>query len=146
MQLLEDSSVVRNGGDGAIVDLGSGWGSLIIPIALKYPDRTITGYELSLIPWLFSWLTIKCLGLKNVVLYRQDFLKAELSDTSILICYLYPEAMVALEAQLEDHKPQLRYLISNNFALPSFKPDKTIELDDLYRSPIYGYCLSNTQC
>lgn len=40
---LVDDCVV----DGPIVDLGSGWGTLVIPLARKYPNQQVIGYELS---------------------------------------------------------------------------------------------------
>lgn len=124
---------------GTIVDLGSGWGSLTIGMAMKYPDRQIIGYELSCFPWAVSVIVAKCLGLTNLNVYRQDFLKADLSAASIVVCYLFPAGMVALETRLAEQKTSIRYLISNNFALPSSKPEKAIQLDDFYRSPVYRY-------
>lgn len=124
---------------GVIVDLGSGWGSLTIRMAMKYPDRQIIGYELSFFPWLVSALVAKCLALNNLRVYRQDFSKAELSTASIVVCYLFPAGMVTVEAKLAEQKTSIDYVISNNFALPSFQPEKTIQLDDFYRSPVYRY-------
>lgn len=144
LQLVETAE--EEASAGAIVDLGSGWGGLVIKLAQKYPDRKIVGYELSIIPWFVSVCVAKCLGLNNLTLYRQDFLKADLSMASIMVCYLYPEGMAALEAKLAElpESPKgSRYLISNNFALPSYKPEQTIQLDDFYRSPVYLYRVSS---
>ncbi len=139
MQLVETPGARDAEGRKTIVDLGSGWGSLIIRMAIKYPGRHIVGYELSLTPWFVSVVIAKCLGLKNLTIYRQNFLKADLSVASVIVCYLFPAGMTALEAKLTEQKTSIRYLISNNFALPSHKPEKTIMLDDFYRSPVYRY-------
>ncbi len=141
MQLVE-ASIDKMEGDasgGTIVDLGSGWGGLVIRLAQTYPDRKVVGYELSPIPWFISLCIAKCLGLNNLKVYRRDFLKADLSAASIMVCYLFPEGMVALEGRLAELPAACRYLISNNFALPSYKPEGTIQLDDFYRSPVYLY-------
>ena len=124
-----------------IVDLGSGWGSLIIRLAIKYPGRQVVGYELSIMPWLVTVLTSKLLGLKNITVYRQDFLTVDLSADAIIVCYLFPAAMEALDVKLAGQKTAIQYLISNNFALPSLQAEKTIRLDDFYRSPVYRYHL-----
>jgi hypothetical protein len=136
-QLLE--GLENEGGRAPIVDLGSGWGHFIIPLAMKYPDRQFIGYELSFIPWCVSLLIAKCLGLKNLSVYRQDFLKADLSVASIAICYLFPGGMAALAAKLAGEKNAIRYVISHNFALPGYQAEQTIQLDDFYRSPVYRY-------
>lgn len=125
---------------GAIVDLGSGWGSLVIRLARKYPDRQVVGYELSLVPWFVSLCVAKCLGLDNLKLYRRDFLKADLSSVAVLVCYLFPGGMAALEGKLQGELAEgRRCLISNNFALPAVEVERVVRVDDFYRSPVYLY-------
>ena len=51
-------------GNGAIIDLGSGWGNFVIPIAKRTPERQVIGYELSLLPWLISTVLKKFLWRK----------------------------------------------------------------------------------
>lgn len=126
-------------GDGPIYELGSGWGNLLIPLGLAYPKRKIVGYELSFFPWLISSIIIKLRGLNNVDLYRKNFLSEDLSNSSVVLCYLYPEGMLRIEEKLKAEEGDLRYLISNNFLLPSHKPCKKIQLNDFYKSPVYLY-------
>ncbi len=133
MQLADEA------GTGAIIDLGSGWGNVVIRIAKRYPQRQIVGYELSFLPWLTSTLLKKLLGLKNLTLHRQDFYKADLSAASVLVCYLFPEAMDKISNRLLLEQSGADFLISNNFALPSWQACKIIHIDDFYRSPIYLY-------
>jgi len=137
MKLAEET------GSGAIVDFGSGWGNFVIPMAKKYPQRQIIGYELSLLPWLISTLLKKVLGLKNLTIYRQDFYKADLCKASVLVCYLFPKAMEKIKQKLLKEQHQVNFLISNNFALPSSEPYKVMQLDDFYRSPVYLYKISH---
>lgn len=135
MQLVETAGEET----GPIVDLGSGWGSLIIRLALKYPEREIVGYELSIVPWFVAVVVGRLLGLKNLMVYRQNFLTADLSSASVIVCYLFPAVMATLEAKLDEQKTTIRYLISNNFALPSRKAEKIIRVNDFYQSPVYCY-------
>lgn len=128
---------------GAIFELGSGWGNLLIPLAITYPQRQVVGYELSLIPWLTSRILKKTLGLNNLQVYRQNFLHADLSSASVILCYLFPAGMQGLEDKLKADGDKPNYLISNNFALPSNTPCKTLQIDDFYRSPIYLYALND---
>jgi len=128
-----------------IVDLGSGWGSLIIRLAMKYPSRQVVGYELSFLPWLITVIITKLFGLKNLTVYRQDFLKADLSACSIIVCYLFPAGMATLETKLTTEETKTQYLISNNFSLPSLTAEKTIHLNDFYKSPVYRYRLAKKE-
>ncbi|WP_404340342.1 class I SAM-dependent methyltransferase [Pseudoalteromonas mariniglutinosa] len=128
-------------GDGRIFELGSGWGNIVLALAKKYPDREIVGYELSLVPWLTSILVTKIYGVNNVKIYRKNFLAADLSEASVILCYLFPAGMNTIEKKLTSQPETANYLISNNFALMSQVPHKTIVLNDLYHSPIYLYKL-----
>ena len=129
----------ENSGKGPIIDLGSGWGTLVIPLARKYPEREIIGYELSPVPWLVSRLLKYALNLENLSLYRQDFLNANLSGAAVLVCYLYPGGMAALQKKLQQEAGGEMRVISNTFALPDLPPAKVTRLNDLYKTPIYIY-------
>ena len=136
MQLADET------GSGTIIDLGSGWGNFVIGIAREYPHRKVVGYELSYLPWLISTFLKKAYGLKNLTLYRQNFYQADLSEASVLVCYLFPEAMIKISSKLQLEQTNIQFLISNNFALPKPQPLKTIQLKDFYKSPVYLYKVS----
>ena len=87
-------------GTKAIIDLGSGWGNFVIRVAKQNPHRQVIGYEMSYLPWLTSILLKKVLRLKNLTLYRQNFYNINLPDASVLVCYLYPEAMEKIKNKL----------------------------------------------
>ena len=133
MAAMEDS------GTGPIVDLGSGWGTLVIAFAGKYPQRQVIGYELSLVPWLFSSIRKSVSRLNNLTLYRKDFRNADLSYASVLTCYLFPGGMVSLKEKLERDKITEVLIVSSTFALPSSEPTRVILVKDMYRTPIYLY-------
>ncbi|MFT5592835.1 MAG: hypothetical protein ACI8SR_001201 [Oceanicoccus sp.] len=124
---------------GPIYELGSGWGNMVVALAKRYPQRTIIAYELSMLPWLVSVLWVKVLGLRNVQVRRQNFLHADLSDAAVMVCYLYPKGMLNIKDKLNRQAGKVEYVISHHFALPSFKPVKTIQLNDLYKTPVYLY-------
>ena len=129
-------------GSGPIYDLGSGWGHLIISLAKRYPQRKIVGYEMSLLPWLTTVVLKKVLGLSNLTIRRENFLKADLSQASVLMCYLHSAVMVKIKEKLDRENEGIHYLISHNFALPTEPILKMIRLDDFYQSPVYLYHLN----
>ena len=124
---------------GTLIDLGSGWGTLVIAVAKKYPNKQVVGYEVSWFPWLVSIIFKYSMGLNNLRLYRKDFKNADLSGAATLVCYLFPGAMVALEDKLKHDIAKSITIVSNTFALPSYKPVKVIKLKDFYKTPIYVY-------
>ena len=130
-------------GSGEIVDLGCGWGHFVIAAAKRYPQRKVTGYELSFIPYITALVLKWLFRLKNLTLKRVNFLTADLSTASVLVCYLFPKAMQAIEEKLTREEHNIEYLISNNFACPSLNATQTIRINDFYLSPIYIYQMKN---
>jgi len=137
------TKLIDETGSGPIIDLGSGWGNFAIFIAKKNLQRQVIGYELSLFPWLISLLFKKILRLNNLTLYRQNFYNINLPVASVIVCYLYPEAMLKIKKKLLLEQPNIDFLISNNFALPAWKSYKKIQLNDFYKSPIYLYKITD---
>jgi len=132
-------SSIDSPANGPLIDLGSGWGTLVIALARKYPRQHVIGYELSWFPWLFSIIWKYSLRLNNLTLYRKDFEKADLSSASILFCYLFPGGMLSLHEKLNRELSNEIFIVSNTFAFPFCQPKKIIRLKDIYQTPIYVY-------
>lgn len=121
---------------GTIAELGSGWGTLALPIAQKYPHSSVIGYETNPIAYLFSTLFCRC---PNLHFERRDFFTVPLEGVSCIVCYLYPGAMQALADKCRRELQPGAYIISHTFALPGFVAEKVIEVPDLYKTRIYIY-------
>ena len=125
--------------DGAIYDLGSGWGSLVLSLAGRYPKNHVTGFELSPVPWLASKLRGAFSQQSSVMLRREDFFQADLSDAGLIVCYLHPEAMTKLKTKLEAELKPGTLVLCHYFSVPGWQPLKNITVKDAHRSPIYLY-------
>jgi hypothetical protein len=132
-------SVLPSEFQGTIYELGSGWGTLLLPLAEKYPDSQVIGFETSLLPFWFSCLRLKLAGCSNVQLQRKDFFKENLADAALVVCYLYPGAMEKLKHKFETELPSGAYVISNTFAVPGWIPERKVDIGDLYHNKIYLY-------
>lgn len=124
--------------EGAIIDLGSGWGTLVIAFARKHPHKQVIGYELSLLPWFFSVIKKNLLGLSNLHIYRGNFFSADLKAASLLVCYLFPKGMNKLKQKLDADDIHVN-MVSNTFAIPDTEAIMKISLDDVFHTPIYFY-------
>lgn len=69
--------------EGEIVELGSGWGTLCFPLAKRYPNCRVIGYETSIIPYVVSQLVQLFLKQKNLKFIRKDFFKVPLSHATV---------------------------------------------------------------
>lgn len=107
-----------------IYDLGSGDGELLL-LATKEFKANAVGYELA--PWPVFRSKLKArLYKQSLKVYRRDFFKADLSQSQVIFCYLYPSVMAKLEIKFaQELKPGTR-VISFAFALPNRIPDQEV--------------------
>lgn len=129
----------QRGIHGKVFELGAGWGSLAFPLAQKLPRCPVLAYENSLIPYLFSRCRKLLFPYENLTLNRGNFYHISLAEADIVVCYLYPGAMVRLQAKFERELKRETLVISSTFAVPAWKPRQIIEVDDLYHTKIYVY-------
>lgn len=69
-----------------VIDLGSGTGSLLIPLAKEFPQHRFVGIEWDFIPLVFAKFYSH--KLKNIYWYKQNFMTYSCSDADIVFCYL----------------------------------------------------------
>lgn len=119
------------------VDLGSGWGGMLLFLAKKYPHAQIIGYESSWIPYLYS--KIVCRN-SNISIHCRDFLAVSHPKEAVFFCYLCPDGMRAISQKLST---EAQWLVSHTFALPSYTPVMTYQMNDIYRSMLYVYSLTD---
>jgi len=124
---------------GIIYELGCGWGTLAFPLAQKYPNFQVIALETSPIPYSFCQLRLWLYPLPNLLFQKKDYLNASLYDSALIVCYLYPQAMNTLKAKFEKELKLNTWVLSNTFAIPSWKPFIVNEIDDLYHTKIYLY-------
>jgi|694.fasta_scaffold57634_4 hypothetical protein len=128
---------------GPILELGSAWGSLAIPLAKRYPKTRVIGYETSPIPYWISRLLAFLLQLKNLTLVKQDFFEADFGNAALILCYLYPGAMKKLKLKFEKELMPGTIIISHTFAIPSWQAETILTVPDLYQTKIYIYKFSS---
>lgn len=122
--------------DGPIYELGSGWGNVVKVLSCRYPRQQIIGYETSFFPY---WISRVYCNANNVVFRRKNFFDADLSQASLIVCYLYPEAMRQLKDKFNKELKPGTQIISNTFAIPGWIPKQVYEVNDLYKTKIYWY-------
>ncbi|MFZ6035846.1 MAG: SAM-dependent methyltransferase [Patescibacteria group bacterium] len=119
-------------------DLGSGDGRVVLALAHN-SSATICGYEVSFALYLWSWLKVVLLGLSRQVEIRfGDFLSRDLSQATVIFCFLTPKAMAKLGPKFRaELRPGTR-VISYSFAIPGWVP-AAVSRPAADRIPIYTY-------
>jgi SAM-dependent methyltransferase len=114
-----------------LYDLGSGDGRIVVAAAKKFGIRAV-GFEID--PGLVkeSRQIIKQAGLEELVEIReQDIRTVDFSPASVVTMYLYPAANLRLRPVLmRELKPGSR-VISHDFGMGSWQPDRVERLQDI---------------
>lgn len=122
-----------------IVDLGSGYGHMVFYLAKRFPNKKIIGLEISLIPYLYSYLKKFIFKYKNVSFLLGDgfhIIKTGKIKPSSVVFYLTP----ILVKKISNILPLIKVIaISNNFPIPNIKENQKIPIDDWTKSIIYLY-------
>jgi Methyltransferase small domain len=124
---------------GTIYELGSGWGTLAVPLAYHFPESKVIALESSPFPYYFSKARCFFYLPKNLHFQRINFFSTNLSDANLVVCYLYPGAMQLLKKKLENELRPGAIVVSNTFAIHGWYPEKIFEINDLYKTKIYFY-------
>lgn len=120
-------------------ELGSGWGTLAIPIATMFPDAKVTGTENSIVPYLASRIRTIFSGSPNLSIRWTNFFNVDLSDADLIVVYQSPGNMSDLRPKFENELSDQCIVVSNTFAVPGWTPTDTHQADDLFKTRIYVY-------
>jgi len=113
-----------------LYDLGSGDGRIVITAAKKY-GITGVGYDLNPERIREAQENAKKAGVADRVSFRQeDLFQADISKASVVTLYLLPSVNLRLKPKLfKELKPGTR-IISHDFDMGDWKPEKTIDLNE----------------
>ena len=104
-----------------VTDFGSGWGDLVISIARARPDITVTGIELSPLPYAVSRIRARINQLENLFLIRADFRKIDRDPGDVVVCFLDPRVMADVGDVLNQRMAPGGIVISRAFAIPGWQ-------------------------
>jgi len=112
-----------------LYDLGSGDGRIAVTAAKRYGIRAV-GIDIDPDRIREANENAKKAGVTNLVRFRQeDLFKADFSEATVVTLYLLPDLNVKLRARLwSELKPGTR-VVSHQFDMADWKPEKEVELN-----------------
>jgi tRNA G37 N-methylase Trm5 len=129
-EVVEEMLRVAGVGKGDVLyDLGSGDGRIPIAAAKKHGIRA-TGIDIDAERILEAEQNARNAGVAGLVQFRrEDLFKSDFRDATVVTLYLLPDLNVRLRPRLwAELKPGTR-IVSHQFAMGDWKPEKTIELN-----------------
>jgi len=111
-------------------DLGSGDGRVVIMAAQKFGAHSV-GYEIDDDLHQKSMGRIKELGLQKLAtILKQDLMTADFAKPDLITVYLLPSSNDKIQPFLEKAMHKGSRVVSHDFEFTSWKPDKTISVED----------------
>ncbi len=117
-----------------IVDLGCGFGGVVLAVARARPGADVLGVETAPLSWLISLLRVRLSGLANARIEFRGIWNTDLGDVDFVYAFLSPAPMARLYAKVRAEMKPGTVFVSNSFEVPDEDPDEVLELDDRRRT------------
>ena len=118
------------------LDLGSGTGALLLPLAKQFPNGTFVGIESA--PASRWWAKWRGKGVGNLHYRAGDLFTQSWQGYDYLYAFLSPTPMAKVEAKAKRELTDA-ILISNSFPRPTLPPFRIEPLDEAERRTLYWY-------
>lgn len=134
-ELLKNASCPLN-----VIDLGCGTGTLLKPLAQEFPNHHFIGYEWDWV--IFKILKFRLRKLSNVELIRADFMKRDLAQEDLVLCFLDGKVAEDLGLKFKDELRPGAEVISSAFEIVDLTPDEVVETKGLgFSWKVYFYIM-----
>ena len=110
------------------VDIGSGFGGLVLDIAVRRPDCMCEGVELAPLPWCVSVLRARLSRGRTRFMFG-DYANLDFSGHDVVFAYLSPAAMPALWRKACAEMQPGALLLSYEFAVPDAPASLSVQLE-----------------
>ena len=125
-EMLELAQV---GTEDIIYDLGSGDGRILIAAVKEFGAKKAIGYETNEDFYQISLSEIKHQNLQDkITVIKEDLFKADISEASVIILYLTPEANEVIKPKLEKEAKHGTRIVSRSFEIRKWQPIKVTYL------------------
>ncbi len=119
------------------VDIGSGFGGLVLHLSALRPESHFCGVEIAPLPWLASVIRTTLKGSRGRF-SRTDYKKLNFAAYDVVFAYLSPAAMPALWKKARAEMRSGTLLLSYEFSIPDVEP-QIISLPDKNGASLYGW-------
>jgi len=118
-----------------LLDVGSGWGSLLAGLSRARPEASFVGVENAPLSYLLGRLRLA--GRRNVHLAYGDLWRQDFAAYDVVYAFLSPAVMERLWRKAQGEMRPGSLLISNTFVVPGVPADEVVEVGDRRGTLVY---------
>ena len=122
-----------------IIDLGSGWGTLLLPLAKQFPQHQFIGLERAFTPFHISCFRARKRA--NLRFLKEDFFGYDLGQTNVVVMFLIGFMMPKVTEKCLKELPKGAKVYAVRFPLTGVEPSKIVDLGNKMEK-IYIYEIS----
>lgn len=115
----ELASIIGERNPKTFIDLGCGFGSLLIFLAERYPGTQFNGVEIAPLTYFIALIRARIRGIKNISITHQSLWKVQLASFDMVYAFLAPDPMVKLWKKASEEMQAGSLFITNTFEVPS---------------------------
>ena len=129
--------LLKQEGAGSFADLGSGVGSIAIPIAEQLTGIQVNAWEHAPLPWLFcKW---RGRHLTNFSVFRGNFFAANFNHYDVVFAFLSPAVMPEVSKKITREMRSGSLFISSSFPATDWEPESVRQIKDRRKTLLYCY-------
>ncbi|MGZ8174685.1 hypothetical protein [Methylobacter sp.] len=118
-------------------DLGSGIGSVAIPVAKQLAEIKVNAWERAPLPWLLSvWRGRR---LANFIALRRNFFTTNFIHYDVVFAFLSPVAMPEVSEKIKREMRSGTLFISSSFPAPNWSPESIKRINDRRNTMLFCY-------
>jgi hypothetical protein len=118
--LLPEGRAIR------FIDIGSGFGGLVLHLAAQHRDSEFIGIELAPLPWMSSYLRARIGGRRGRFIHG-DYHALDFAQFDVVFAYLSPAAMPTLWRKACAEMRPGTLLLSYEFPIPGTEPQLAVQ-------------------
>lgn len=129
--------LLKHEGATTFADLGSGIGSIAIPVATQLSGIKVNAWEQAPLPWLFSkW---RGRNLANFSVSRGNFFAARIDHYDVVYAFLSPAVMTEVSKKIKTEMHSGSLFISSSFPATNWIPESVRVIKDRRETLLYCY-------
>lgn len=118
------------------LDIGSGFGDLLIFLSKQRPNGTFVGIELGPLPWLVARVKSALSADRNTAMLCRDMWRFDVSDFDYVYTFLSPAAMERVWTKVSNEMRPGSSFITNSFPVPA-PASEELAIRDERQSKLY---------